>query len=69
MADEGMKEIDKALQLKPDYIEGLVYKGLLLRLQAGLTPDKAVYDRLLREAQGYSDRANALQKKKAQGVK
>jgi len=68
MADEGMKEIDKALQLKPDYIEGLVYKGLLLRLQAGLTTDKAVYDRLLREAQSYSDRANALQKKRAAGV-
>ena len=31
---KGMTAVDHALQLKPDYVEAIVYKGLLLRLQA-----------------------------------
>ncbi len=68
MADEGMKAVDKALQLKPDYIEALISKGLLLRLQAGLTKDRAEYERLMKDAQGYTDRATALQKRRAAGL-
>ena len=29
---KGIEAVDQALQIKPDYIEALVYKGLLLRL-------------------------------------
>lgn len=68
LAEEGLKNADKALHLKPDYIEALVSKGLLLRLEAGLTKDKAEYDRLMKDAGGYTDRANALQKKRAAGL-
>jgi tetratricopeptide (TPR) repeat protein len=68
MAEEGLKEVDKALQLKPDYIEALVMRGLLMRLQAGLEPDRAKYDQLMKDAQGYTDRATALQKKRAAGL-
>ncbi len=68
MADEGLKEVDKALKLKPDYIDALVSKGLLLRLKAGLTKDRAQYDELMKQAQGYTDQANALNKKKAAGL-
>ena len=31
---KGVEAVDHALQIKPDYMEALVYKNLLLRLQA-----------------------------------
>ncbi len=68
MADAGLLEVDKALKLKPDYIEALVSKGLLLRLKAGLEKDRAKYDALMKEAQGYTDKATELQKRKAAGL-
>ena len=36
---KGLEAVDKAIQLKPDYMEALVYKGLLLRLQATIEKD------------------------------
>ncbi len=68
MADAGLQEVDKALRLKPDYIDALVSKGLLIRLKAGLTKDKAEYDRLMKDAQTYTDKATELQKKRAAGL-
>jgi tetratricopeptide (TPR) repeat protein len=64
----GMQEIDKAIQLKPDYFEAVNRKGLLVRLQAGLTTDKAEYDRLMKEADDLLAKSVALQKKKAAGM-
>src|SRR5437667_9073125 len=37
--DKGEEAVEKALKLKPDYVEAIVYKGLLLRLQANLEKD------------------------------
>ena len=64
----GMQEIDKAIQLKPDYFEAVNRKGLLVRLQAGLTTDKAEYDRLMKQADELLQKSMALQKKKAGGM-
>ena len=36
---KGLAATDQALQIKPDYMDALVYKGLLLRLQANLEKD------------------------------
>ena len=36
---KGIQAVDHALQIKPDYMEALVYKNLLLRLQANLEKD------------------------------
>ncbi len=71
MAEAGLQEADKALALKPDYIEALISKGLLLRLEAGLgeaQKDRAKYDALMKEAQTYTDKANDLNKRKAAGL-
>jgi len=68
MAEEGLNEVDKALQMKPDYIEALTTKGLLIRLQAGLEKDLSRYNALMKEAEGYTARADALQKKRAAGL-
>ena len=47
---KGMTAVDHALQLKPDYVEAIVYKGLLLRLQANLEKDPAKQQQLLKDA-------------------
>ena len=64
---KGMQAVEHALQIKPDYIDALVYKGLLLRLQANLEPnhDKAMEE--VKEAEKLSQQANELRKKKAAG--
>jgi Flp pilus assembly protein TadD len=64
----GIVEIDKALQIKPDYSEALVIKGLLLRLQANMEKDVAKQNELIKEAKGLADKAEDLRKKKAAGV-
>ena len=64
MAARGLESVERALQLKPDYMEALVYKGLLLRLEANLDPDPRRRDELIREADELRDRAQRLREKK-----
>jgi len=66
---KGVEQVDKALQLKPDYMEALTYKNLLLRLQANLEKDQAKQSALLKEADRLRDQALALQKRQAAGIK
>ena len=54
-ADQGLEAVEKALSLKPDYIDALVYKGLLFRVKAQVTQDR-------RERFQYLDQAQILQK-------
>jgi tetratricopeptide (TPR) repeat protein len=65
---KGIGAIDRALQIKPDYTEALVYKGLLLRLQANMEKDPAKQQALIKQATELRDRAEDLRKKKAAGV-
>ena len=53
----GISQIDKALQLKPEYLEALTYKNLLLRLQANLESDPAAQKALIAEADKLRDQA------------
>jgi tetratricopeptide (TPR) repeat protein len=66
---KGIEQVDKALQLKSDYMEALTYKNLLLRLQANLEKDTAKQAALLKEADKLRDQALDLQKKQAAGIK
>ena len=45
---KGVEAVDHALQIKPDYTEALVYKNLLLRLQANMEKDPAKQQQLLK---------------------
>jgi tetratricopeptide (TPR) repeat protein len=54
-ADKGLENVEKALKLKPDYFEAIIYKGLLYRVKAGLTKNP-------RERQQFLDEAATLQK-------
>ena len=65
---KGMTAVEHALQLKPDYVEAIVYKGLLLRLQANLEKDPAKQQQLLKDATALSEKANAMRKAKAAGT-
>jgi predicted Zn-dependent protease len=65
---KGIASVDRALQIKPDYAEGMVYKGLLLRLQANLEKDAAKQQALIKEAVSLHDRAEEIRKKKAAGA-
>jgi tetratricopeptide (TPR) repeat protein len=65
---KGIAAVDKALQIKSDYIEALVYKGLLLRLQANMEKDTAKQQSLIKEATQLRDKAEDLRKKKASGA-
>ena len=65
---KGVEAVDHALQIKPDYTEALVYKNLLLRLQANMEKDPAKQQQLLKEADRLRDKAQELRKQKVAGV-
>ena len=66
---KGLDEIDKALQLKPDYVEAIVYKGLLLRIQAGMEKDAKKQQDLLKQATALQEKAADLKNKQARECK
>jgi hypothetical protein len=50
-----MEAVDKALSLKPDYFDAVIYKGLLYRVMASVAKDP-------RQRAQYLDQAQTLQK-------
>ena len=54
-ADKGLEMVDKALSLKPDYFEAVIFKGLLYRVKANVAKNPQL-------KQQYLDQALALQK-------
>jgi TonB family protein len=58
----GIDAENRALALNPDYVDALVYKNILLRMQANVETDKAEQQRLILEADGLRGRAVELQK-------
>jgi tetratricopeptide (TPR) repeat protein len=65
---KGIEAVDHALQIKSDYMEALVYKNLLLRLQANLEKDPSKQQALIKQADQLRDKAQELRKQKAAGV-
>jgi tetratricopeptide (TPR) repeat protein len=66
--DKGEAAVEQALKLKPDYVEAIVYKGLLLRLEANLEKDPGKQQSLIKQAEALSAKAADLRKQKAAGV-
>ena len=62
LADEGLEFVNKALTIKSDFVEALIYKGLLLREQAKLTRNPATRNSLMEEAQVLQKQAVELKK-------
>jgi len=66
--ESGLAAIDKAISLNNSYMEALVYKNLLLRVQANLERNPARQQALLREAEQLSNRAEEIRKANASGA-
>ena len=62
---KGLANEERALALNPDYVEAIIYKNILLRMQANLTVDPAEQAALLAQANHLRNRAIEL--RKAQG--
>lgn len=61
----GITAVDKAIALNDQYMEALVYKNLLLRVQANLERNPARQQALLKEATDLNNRAEEIRKKNA----
>jgi len=62
---DGLVAVDKALEIKPDYIEAMTYRGLLLRTQALVEKDPKLQQQLIREGTALGDKANEMRKARA----
>jgi tetratricopeptide (TPR) repeat protein len=65
---QGIDASQKAIDIRPDYMEALVYKGLLLRLAANMEKDRGRQQALLKEADDLRDKANTIRKQKQAGA-
>jgi tetratricopeptide (TPR) repeat protein len=65
--NKGLAAVDKALELNKDYVDALIFRGLLLRHGARLEKDQAKVKEMLQEATALQDRATAIRKKQTAG--
>jgi len=59
-ADLGIEAVDKALELKPDYWEAIISKGLLFRVKAQVAPNRSDRRTFLEQAQMLQQQALQL---------
>jgi TonB family protein len=60
----GIAATDRALALKPDYVDALTYKNLLLRMRANQETDPVLKQQLIAEADALRNRAIELNKQR-----
>ena len=65
---KGIAATDRALEIKSDYADALVYKNLLLRLAANFEKDPKKQQEFLKEADKLRDKAIQIKKQKTAGV-
>ena len=61
-SDKGMEAVEKALEIKPDYWEAIVYKGLLYRVKAQIAKNPKERAQFLEQAAALTKRAMDLKK-------
>ena len=60
--DGGLQALDKALQINPEYADAMAYENLLIRERADLADTKEDYEKQLKIADGWVDKALATKK-------
>jgi len=55
--DAGLKNLDKALELDPNYVDAMAYENLLYRERADLADDKGDYEKDIKTADGWMQKA------------
>ena len=66
MIEGGLQALDKALQINPDFDDAMAYENLLVRERADLTDTKEEYDRQVKIADDWVQKALAKKKEKAE---
>jgi TonB family protein len=56
----GIASTDRALAIRPDYVDALVYKNILLRMESGFETDPAARQAMIAEADALRNRAMEL---------
>jgi tetratricopeptide (TPR) repeat protein len=73
LIDEGIKALQKAIELKPDYVEAIAYLNLMYRQKSDIEPDQATRDADIAKANELNGKANDIikdrQAKAASGTK
>jgi tetratricopeptide (TPR) repeat protein len=65
-AEKGLEAVNKALQIKADYFEAVIYKGLLYRVKATIAKNPAERMKYLNEAQELQKQGLELKKQQEQ---
>jgi tetratricopeptide (TPR) repeat protein len=64
--DEGLKNLDMALQVDPEYDDAMAYENLLIRERADLADNKDEYEQQVKIANDWVDKAMAVKKIKTE---
>ena len=62
--EEGLKDLDKALEIDPEFDDAMTYENLLIRERAYLADNKEEYDQQIKIADAWLDKAMATKKSK-----
>jgi tetratricopeptide (TPR) repeat protein len=65
-ADKGLEAVDKALSMKPDYVDAIIYKGLLYRVKALVAKNPRLRQQYLDQAQTLQRQGLELKKQQAE---
>ncbi len=68
IVDEGTEEIQRAIQLRPDYDDAIAYLNLLYRQKADMVATAEERDDYLRRADDLVDKVKAIKQRKMQGT-
>jgi Tfp pilus assembly protein PilF len=61
---EGLNDLDEALKVDPEYDDAMAYENLLIRERADLADNKEDYEKDVKTANDWVDKAMAVKKKK-----
>lgn len=62
--DDGLKDLDKTLEINPEYDDAMSYENLLIRERAYLADSKEEYEQQVKIADAWLDKAMATKKSK-----
>jgi tetratricopeptide (TPR) repeat protein len=66
LVDEAIANLNKSLELNPEYEDAMTYMGIFLREQADMLEDKAEYEKRIAQAEEWSQKSMDTRKIKAQ---
>ena len=66
MVDDGISNLKKAIELKPDYDDAMTYLNLLYRRKADMVESPAERDQLTKEADDLLDKVKEIKQKRAE---